>query len=202
MSNVFEKPSDLKAITINGAIVVESEEDKRKRAEKRAQRKSRWDNSKMPSVLSSSAPKKAKNPIDGTLRRTCPNAITYVPQSPVIRDNPAALRERKNMLGATLDVNKTDDLNQTALYWAAAEGYKEIVKYLLSTKCDITIKSDLTGRSALHFCAERGDENLVNILLDQGADPASQDNEFESPPGIDRTRVNSEGSDSPGFILN
>lgn len=79
------------------------------------------------------------------------------------------------------DVNKTDDLNQTALYWAAAEGYKEIVKYLLSTKCDITIKSDLTGRSALHFCAERGDENLVSILLDQGADPACQDNECESP---------------------
>ena len=78
------------------------------------------------------------------------------------------------------EVNETDDHNQTALYWAAAEGHKEIVKYLLSTKCDITIKSG-NGRSALHFCAKRGDENLVNTLLDQGADPACLDNEGQSP---------------------
>ena len=112
MSHLFDKPSNLKAITINGAIVVESEEDKRKRAERRAQRKSRWDNSKTPTVTSISAPKKAKYHNDNTFSPTCPNALTYVPQSPVIRDNPLALRERKDRLTATLDVNKTDERSQ------------------------------------------------------------------------------------------
>ena len=112
MSRLFDKPSDLKAITINGAIVVESEEDKRKRAERRAQRKSRWDNPKTPTMTSISTPKKAKNHNDSTFIRTCPNALTYVPQSPVIRDNPIALRERKDRLTATLDVNRTDERSQ------------------------------------------------------------------------------------------
>jgi len=46
MSNVFDPPpAKLKAITINGAILVESEADFRRREERRKQRKSRWDKS-------------------------------------------------------------------------------------------------------------------------------------------------------------
>ena len=39
-------PPKLLAITINGAITVESEEDRKKRDERRKQRKSRWDSTK------------------------------------------------------------------------------------------------------------------------------------------------------------
>ena len=113
-SNLFDTPaSSLKAITINGAIVVESEEDKRKRAEKRAQRKSRWDNSKTPIIPPpSTAAKKVKGPNCGPLTALGRNALTYVSDSPIIRDNPEAWRERKAMLPATLDVSKTDERSQ------------------------------------------------------------------------------------------
>ena len=113
MSNLFENPSKLKAITINGAIVVESEEDKRKRAERRAQRKSRWDNSRSVIVPPPNlASKQMKNASKNTSNHLRPNALTYVPESPIIRDNPDAWRERKGILPATLDVNKTDDRSQ------------------------------------------------------------------------------------------
>ena len=47
MSNFFdEPPAKLKAITINGAIHVESEEDAQRREDRRKQRKSRWDKSR------------------------------------------------------------------------------------------------------------------------------------------------------------
>ena len=113
MSNLFENPSKLKAITINGAIVVESEEDKRKRAERRAQRKSRWDNSRSVIVPPPNlASKQMKNASKNTSNHLRPNALTYVPESPIIRDNPDAWRERKGILPATLDVNKTDERSQ------------------------------------------------------------------------------------------
>lgn len=114
MSNLFDQPTTtLKAITINGAIVVESEEDKRKRAERRAQRKSRWDNTKANIALPPcSAAKKAKSRADGPISALGRNALTYVPESPIIRDNPEAWRERKAMLPATLDVTKTDERTQ------------------------------------------------------------------------------------------
>jgi len=40
--NVFSAPAELKAITINGAVHVESDEDRKKREERRKNRKSRW----------------------------------------------------------------------------------------------------------------------------------------------------------------
>ena len=39
--NVFSAPVELKAITINGAVHVESDEDRKKREERRKARKSR-----------------------------------------------------------------------------------------------------------------------------------------------------------------
>ena len=39
--NVFSAPAELKAITINGAVHVESDEDRKKREERRKNRKSR-----------------------------------------------------------------------------------------------------------------------------------------------------------------
>ena len=112
MSNLFEKPTNLRAITINGAIVVESDEDKRKRAERRAQRKSRWDNSSSNNTTSNTQAKKFKNDSHSSINGTIPNALTYVSQSPIVRDNPAALREQKNRLAATININETDEKSQ------------------------------------------------------------------------------------------
>jgi len=41
----LEGPKELKAITVNGAVIVESEEERQRKKEERAKkRKSRWDN--------------------------------------------------------------------------------------------------------------------------------------------------------------
>lgn len=112
MSNLFDRPTDLKAITINGAIVVESAEDQRRKAERRAKRKSRWDNSTSKAISSNSESKISKNSVDSRINRIGPNALTYVPESPIVRDNPAALREQKNRLAATLNINETDEKSQ------------------------------------------------------------------------------------------
>ena len=92
---LFENQSSgLKAITINGSIVVESAEDIRKRQERRAKRKSRWD--------SDSGSKSAK--IGG-------NSGSEV-RAVKIKDNPVALREIVMPLPATIDVSKTDEVGQ------------------------------------------------------------------------------------------
>ena len=111
MSNLFEQPTNLKAITINGAIVVESEEDKRRKAEKRAKRKSRWDNSSS-NTLSAPQAKNPKTNFNDSTTGGNSRALTYVPESPVVRDNPAALREQKSRLAATLNINETDEKSQ------------------------------------------------------------------------------------------
>ena len=111
MSNLFEQPTNLKAITINGAIVVESEEDKRRKAEKRAKRKSRWDNSST-NTLSAPQAKNPKTNFDVSKTGANSRALTYVSESLVVRDNPAALREQKSRLAATLNINETDEKSQ------------------------------------------------------------------------------------------
>jgi len=111
MSNLFEQPNNLKAITINGAIVVESEEDKRRKAEKRAKRKSRWDNSSS-NTISAPQAKNRKANFDVSTTGANSKALTYVPESLVVRDNPAALREQKSRLAATLNINETDEKSQ------------------------------------------------------------------------------------------
>ena len=84
--------SGLKAITINGAIQVESAEDLQKRRERRDKRKSRWDSS-------ASNPKLAKKSDDC---RT----------SSGIKDNPVAVRAASMLLPATVDVSKMDEKSQ------------------------------------------------------------------------------------------
>ena len=112
MAHLFEQPTNLKAITINGALVVESDEDIRRKAEKRAKRKSRWDNSTSSSIDSDGKTKKSKVSLGTSMNSVGSKALTYVPESPIVRDNPAALREQKTRLAATLNINETDEKSQ------------------------------------------------------------------------------------------
>lgn len=110
MAHLFDEPTNLQAITINGAILVESDQDKKRNAERRAKRKSRWDSINAQS--SNNALKKAKNSDASQHNRIAPSTIMHIPASPIVRDNPVAIRERKALLPATLDVSKTDKKTQ------------------------------------------------------------------------------------------
>ena len=102
MSNLFDEPTPakLKAITINGAIHVESAEDKQKREERRKQRKSRWDSKRSgssSSAVSSSTP------------------ILALPPPGGIKDNPQALMDQRMTMPAAIDASNMTD-NQQQIY--------------------------------------------------------------------------------------
>lgn len=103
-SNLFDGPTPpkLKAITINGAIQVESEEDRIKREERRKQRKSRWDQSQSSKKASSSS---NSNPFEM-------GPILALPAPGRIKDNPAALASQMSALPTIIDASKMDDKQQ------------------------------------------------------------------------------------------
>ena len=118
---LFSTPSSssLKAITINGAIQVESEEDAKKRQERRAKRKSRWDNSGgggKSAGGSSDQAKASKFSSTSTEEDSGFKALTYAGTSgggPTGgRDNPAFWKEKSGLMPATLDVSKMDETAQ------------------------------------------------------------------------------------------
>lgn len=104
-SNLFDGPTPpkLKAITINGAIQVESEEDRIKREERRKQRKSRWDQSQ-------NSKKKASTSSSNSPFETGP--ILALPAPGGIKDNPAALAFQRSALPTIIDASKMDDKQQ------------------------------------------------------------------------------------------
>lgn len=98
-----EPPTKLKAITINGAIQVESVEDVKNREERRRQRKSRWDQSKSCSSNDSSSSLTGQR-----LALTGPNQGG-------IKDNPVALKDQRMSMPTAIDASKMDD-NQQKIY--------------------------------------------------------------------------------------
>jgi ankyrin len=58
---------------------------------------------------------------------------------------------------------------QTALMWAASEHHLDIVKTLIAAHADLKSHSK-QGFTAMHFAARRGDQEMVQLLLDSGVD--------------------------------
>jgi len=106
MSSLFPDgptPPKLKAITLNGAIVVESAEDAKKREERRKQRKSRWDSKGQPS-------NQAKKSNPGLSANSVP--ILALPPPGGIKDNPQALIDARFAMSASIDVSKSSETQQ------------------------------------------------------------------------------------------
>ena len=95
--NSHPTPPKLLAITINGAITVESDEDRQKREERRKQRKSRWDSTQ-------SRYGKSSKVEDST-------PILALPPPGGIKDNPAALAARLT-LPTNIDASKMSGTQQ------------------------------------------------------------------------------------------
>ena len=66
------------------------------------------------------------------------------------------------------NVNATNGYGQTALHWAAWNGYIEIVKLLIKYGANINFK-DKWGRTALHYAACNGHTEAVKILIKANA---------------------------------
>jgi len=102
----------LKAITLNGAIVVESEEDARKRKERRLARKSRWDN-KGQKAQPKVAPSTSGRPTQSNLfTNPMSTPILALPAPGSIKDNPQAIADARFAAQAQIDMSKSSETQQ------------------------------------------------------------------------------------------
>ena len=72
-----------------------------------------------------------------------------------------------------VDVNSKNifDDNWTALHYAVHEGFIEVVKVLADDyKATIDARSS-TNKTPFHLACIRGEENLIDFLLERGANP-------------------------------
>ena len=70
-----------------------------------------------------------------------------------------------------------------ALIIACAEGHKHIVKFLLTQHIHINFQNK-KGFSALHFAVNDCNHRIVKLLIENGADVNSIDNDRNSPLSI------------------
>lgn len=66
-------------------------------------------------------------------------------------------------------VNAKGSYDRTPLHWAAQEGQKAAIEFLLSQKADINAQGE-HGMTALHWAATKGYTDIVKLLLDHKAD--------------------------------
>lgn len=99
------------------------------------------------------------------------------------------------LLDAGADVNATEPLeHQTALMWAVAEGHLDIASRLLDEGADPNMQarvSELTERknadfpsggfTPLHWAARNGDDAMINLLLEHGADLNAKNGDSSTP---------------------
>jgi ankyrin repeat protein len=86
----------------------------------------------------------------------------------------------KEFVKLTGEVNPKLHANKTALSLAALEGNIEMVKYILSHENIEVDHRDNLGQSYLYLATLGENKEIVNILLNKGADPDLQNNEGES----------------------
>lgn len=74
------------------------------------------------------------------------------------------------LLDRGVDVNATDSLGFTSLYFAARYGHTDTVKLLLARGADVTAKSSWGGYTALMAAITSGKIIIIKDLLDAGAE--------------------------------
>ena len=75
-----------------------------------------------------------------------------------------SIEQCQKIIGSGVNVNLPDSKRRTALHIAAWKGNSDLVKCLVSAKCDPLAKA-LDGFTALHFAAASGDVKCCLILI-------------------------------------
>ena len=66
------------------------------------------------------------------------------------------------------DVNAIDNDGITALMWASARGYTDVVRFLLENGANVNVKAN-DGLTALIWASDNGCVEVVRLLLENGA---------------------------------
>src|SRR5690554_934487 len=83
------------------------------------------------------------------------------------------------------DIEKANHLKFTPLMKSVASGKIEIVKYLISKNANINAQTDFRGYSPLDYACSRNNMQMVELLLENGANPNLKDKDSLRP--IDRS---------------
>ena len=82
--------------------------------------------------------------------------------------------------GADINIVPTDETRKTALIAAVDKGHYEVVSLLLRYKADTTIKEKL-GFDALFSAAVAGNTKIAELLLNNGANPNTVNQQGNTP---------------------
>lgn len=85
--------------------------------------------------------------------------------------------------GAEVAVVSMNPMEVTPLHSAAAAKATEIVRMLVESDAPVNLKQH-GGWTALHAAADNGDEEMIKILLQHGADPLAQNDDGKTPAQI------------------
>lgn len=73
-----------------------------------------------------------------------------------------------------LDINQLLECNRNMLHGACGYGNQsKLVKFLIKKGIDVNVKDTFHGHTPIVLAASWGNDNIVNILLDAGADPST-----------------------------
>ncbi|XP_005100780.1 poly [ADP-ribose] polymerase tankyrase-2 [Aplysia californica] len=117
-----------------------------------------------------------KNKCDtGVLNKDGRSALVETARSKNHEDERVLGQITQKLIAAGCDVDlKCADLgeaNFTALMFAAYHNHVEVADALIKGACDLNCVSLYTKWTALHWAADCGNEEMVYLLLDAGADP-------------------------------
>jgi ankyrin repeat protein len=79
------------------------------------------------------------------------------------------------------DINARNEEGLTLLQMAVRDRMEDIAEILLRLGADVNLKAHQNGYTALHYAADKGDEDLVSLLLTHKADPNITDRRKQSP---------------------
>ncbi|MBL7471733.1 ankyrin repeat domain-containing protein [Robertkochia sediminum] len=87
----------------------------------------------------------------------------------------ASLEMVKLLVENGADIDKSNHLNFTPLMRAVASGKIDIVEYLITKNANINAQTDFGRYSPLHYACSRNNMQIVELLLENGANPDMKD---------------------------
>jgi ankyrin repeat protein/acetyl esterase/lipase len=100
----------------------------------------------------------------------------------------------KKYIEQEVDIDASDEMDWTPLYWAVSTSQKDVVWFLIANgaRVDVTTKNN---RTLLHQAALSGDRTLVEFFISKGADVNAKDNAGRTPLQQARERGNTEAAE-------
>ena len=84
------------------------------------------------------------------------------------------------LLDAGADVNRIGNEQGTALMFEVEMNNAELIQLYVDRGANVNYQREMDGNCALHFAARLGFENIVNVLLNGGADPTVKNNDGQT----------------------